>query len=88
MYEVFEYVLTGGFNINKCLLQTNQKGKNDSSVPRIPPIKGNTLLLALFRGYSELYQKLWNDNWINVWGPKHFTMLADVLARQGPYGLI
>lgn len=22
-----------------------------------------------------------NDEWINVWGPKHFTMIADILAR-------
>ncbi|CDW87252.1 UNKNOWN [Stylonychia lemnae] len=80
--EVFKYILTGGFNIRQALLQTNLKGKNTDDVPRVPPNLGNCLILTLNKLRFNLYEYLWSVEWINVWGPKHFTMITDIISRQ------
>lgn len=79
--EVFKYILTGGFNIRQALLQTNLRGKNSDDVPRVPPNLGNSLILALNKLRFNLYEYLWSAEWINVWGPKHFTMITDIISR-------
>lgn len=82
MIEVFKFVLTSGFNIRQGLIQTNLKGVNDENVPRIPPILGISLIVAIEKGLWEVYKYLWNEDYINVWGPKHFDMITDILAKS------
>jgi hypothetical protein len=81
MIEVYKYVLTSGFNMRQGLLQTNQKGVSDESAPRIPPMLGISLLVSIEKGLWEVYKYLWNEDFINIWSPKHFNMVNDVLIR-------
>lgn len=79
--EVFEYVLKNGFNIRQAIIQTKHMGKNDETVPRVPPILGNILLLCLKTHQTATLLHLCSNEWVNVWGPKHFQMVANVAAR-------
>lgn len=88
MIEVFNFVLTNGFNIRQALIQTNYKGISDSTVPRIPPILGVALLVSLQNHLLEVYKYLWNDDYVNVWGPKHFEMLTHTLGNARHHDLI
>lgn len=72
MIEVFEFVRTNGFHIRQGLIQTNLKGRNTADAPRIPPILGISLIASIEKMLYEVYRYLWNENFLNVWGPKHF----------------
>lgn len=88
MKEVLHYVLTSGFNIRQALIQTNFKGFSNDQVPRIPPIMGVALIVALEKQNFDVYRYLWSEEFINVWGPKHYQMILDILHRNDLYNLV
>lgn len=74
---VFNYILKGGYGIRQAVRQSDVKDREPQNLPREPFVQGPALLLALEKRNFELFKFLWGDEFINVWGPKHFKMLID-----------
>jgi hypothetical protein len=79
---VFNYILNGGYGVRQAVRQSDVKDKEPANLPREPFVQGPALLLALEKRCFQLFKHLWGDNFVDVWGPKHFQMLVDVAAVQ------
>lgn len=85
---VFDYLLSDGYGIRQAVRQSDVQNGEPVNLPRQPFVQGPALLLAVEKRDFQLFKHLWGDNFVNVWGPKHYQMLVEVAAEHNRFNFI